>query len=85
MPALTEMKDAFKFADDLTINCEEFRKVAHSASNAAGLTDRHYADFIAAFGCDSLPISAKDSRIQDTALRTMSGADISTSSAPCES
>ncbi len=76
MPALTEMKGdhAFGFADDLTINCEEFRKVAQSASNAADLTDRHYADFIAAFGCDSLPISAKDSRIQDTALRTMSGA-----------
>ena len=58
----------------LTINCEEFRKVAQSASNAAGLTERHDADFIAAFGCDSLPISARDSRIQDTALRTMSGA-----------
>lgn len=74
MPALTEMKDAFKFDNDLTINCEEFRKVAQSASNAADFTNRHYADFIAAFGCDSLPISVKDSRIQDTALRTMSGA-----------
>ena len=74
MPTLTEMKDAFRFADDLTINCEEFRQVAQSAYNAADTTDRHYADFIAAFGCDSLPISAKDSRIQDTALRTMSGA-----------
>lgn len=76
MPALTEMKgdDAFGFADDLTVSCEEFRKVAHSACNAADITDRHYADFIAAFGCDSLPISVKDSRIQDTALRTMSGA-----------
>ena len=74
MPTLTKMKDAFRFADDLTINCEEFRQVAQSAYNAAGLTDRHYADFIAAFGCDSLPISAKNSRIQDTALRTMSGA-----------
>ena len=76
MATLTETKgdQAFGFADDLTINCEEFRKVAQSACNAADLTDRHYADFIAAFGCDSLPISAKDSRIQDTALRTMSGA-----------
>ncbi len=74
IPALTKMKDAFGFADDLTINCEEFRQVAQSAYNAAYLTDRHYADFIAAFGCDSLPISAKNSRIQDTALRTMSGA-----------
>lgn len=74
MPALTEMKDAFKFANDLTINCEEFRQVAQAAYNLAELTDRHYADFIAAFGCDSLPISAKNSRIQDTALRTMSGA-----------
>lgn len=74
MPHLTKMQDAFRFADDLTINYEEFRQVAQSAYNAANLTDRHYADFIAAFGCDSLPISAKDSRIQDTALRTMSGA-----------
>ncbi|MDE0144956.1 MAG: hypothetical protein OXI53_01400 [Nitrospira sp.] len=74
MPALIEKKDAFEFADDLTINCEEFRKVAQSAFNAADLRDRHYADFIAAFGCDILPISAKDPRIQDTALRTMSGA-----------
>ena len=74
MPALTGIKDAFSFDDDLKIHCEEFRKVAQSAYNAANLTDRHYADFIAAFGCDSLPISAKDSHIQDTALRTMSGA-----------
>lgn len=74
MLALTEKKDAFEFADDLTINCKEFRKVAQSASDAADLTDRHDADFIAAFGCDSLPVSAKNSRIQDTALRTMSGA-----------
>ncbi len=76
VPALTEMKGdhAFGFADDLTINCEEFRQVAQAACNAADLKDRHYADFIAAFGCDSVPISAKNSRIQDTALRTMSGA-----------
>ncbi len=74
MPALTEMKDAFLFAKNLTINCEEFRQVAQSAYNEADITDRHYADFIAAFGCDSLPVSAKDSHIQDTALRTMSGA-----------
>ena len=76
MPALTKMKGhhAFAFADDLTLTCGEFRKVAQSACNAADLTDRHFADFIAAFGCDSLPISPKDPRIQDTALRTMSGA-----------
>ncbi len=76
IPALAAMKDdpSFRFADDLTISCEEFRKVARSAYNAADLTDRHYADFIAAFGCDSLQVSAKDQRIQDTALRTMSGA-----------
>ena len=74
MPALKEMKDAFRFADDLTINCEEFRQVAQAAYHAADITDRHYADFIAAFGCDGLPISTKDPRIQDTALRTMSGA-----------
>ena len=76
MPTLIEMKDdpSFGFAKDLTINCREFREVAQSAFDTADLTDRHYADFIAAFGCDSHPISAKDPRIQDTALRTMSGA-----------
>lgn len=76
IPALAGMKGdpSFGFADDLTIHCEKFRKVAQSACKAANLADRHYADFIAAFGCESLPISAKDLRIQDTALRTMSGA-----------
>ena len=73
-PALARMKDAFRFGDDLTINCEEFRKVAQSASDAAALTDRQDVDFIAAFGCDGLPISDKNPRIQDTALRTISGA-----------
>ena len=76
MPALDKRKGdhAFAFANDLTISCKEFRGVAQSAFDSAGLADRHFADFITAFGCDSVPISAKDSRIQDTALRTMSGA-----------
>ncbi len=75
-PVLTKMKDdpSFRFADDLAISCEEFRGVAQSAFGTAGLSNRRFADFIAAFGCDVLPISAKDARIQDTALRTMSGA-----------
>ena len=74
MPTLTEMEGspAFKFADNPTINCEQFRKVAQSAYDAADLTDRHYADFVAAFGCDS--ISDKGSRVQGTALQTMRGA-----------
>ncbi len=77
-PALKEMHGdpSFEFADDLTINCEEFRGVAQSAFDTTSLSDRRFADFIAAFGCDSIPIpiSPKDERIQDTALRTMSGA-----------
>ncbi len=76
MPALRRMKGhpALSFADDLTLSCADFRRVALSACNAADPSDRRHADFMAAFGCDSHPISPKDPRIQDTALRTMSGA-----------
>ena len=75
-PALKEMNGdrSFEFAEDLAISCEDFREVAQSAFDTTSLTDRRFADFIAAFGCESVPISAKDDRIQDTALRTMSGA-----------
>ena len=76
LPALKKMKGhpAFAFADDLTLSCAEFRREAQSACQAAEPGDRRHADFMAAFGCDIHPVSAKDPRIQDTALRTMSGA-----------
>ena len=75
-PALEDMKDqpALKFAKNLNVSCEQFRVVTEKAQKAATFSARHEADFIAAFGCESLPISGKDSTIQDTALRTMSGA-----------
>ena len=75
MRAFTDMGNnpAFQFAKDLNIAPDEFRSVARSASGVATLQDRGYADFIAAFGCDGL--TGHDKRtIQDTALRTMSGA-----------
>ena len=76
MPVLKQMESnpALSFSDDLTMNREDFRCVAQDAHDKATFTDRNYADFIAAFGCDSLSISEKDPKIQDTALRTMSGA-----------
>ena len=75
MPALKTMDGdpALGFADDLTIGREQFRGVAQDAHHAATPTDRHFADFVAAFGSDSLSVSRKD-QVQDTALRTMSGA-----------
>lgn len=60
--------------DDLKISCEDFYLVARHAQDKATFTDHQYADFISAFGCESLPASEKDNDIQDTALRTMSGA-----------
>ena len=75
VPALTAMDDdpAFSFADDLTVDREQFRRVAYDAYRTATPSDRHFADFITAFGCDGLS-DAREDRIQDTALRTMSGA-----------
>ena len=75
MPALKTMDGdpALCFADDLTVGREQFREVAQAAQRVATLADRHFADFVAAFGCDSLSVPRKD-QIQDTALRTMSGA-----------
>lgn len=60
--------------NNLKISCENFYDVALDAQNKAIFTDHQYADFISAFGCESLPVSENNSDIQDTALRTMSGA-----------
>ena len=64
--------EAFEFADNLSISQEQFRDVAKAAQDAAKFDNQRSADFIAAFGCESLATS--DKKIQDTALRTMSGA-----------
>ena len=76
MPVLKKAQDqpALKFAKNLNVSCEQFRAVTNRAQASATLADRDEADFVAAFGCESLPISGKDPTIQDTALRTMSGA-----------
>ena len=65
---------AFAFADDLALPAEEFRAVARKAFAQASQTDRIFADFISAFGCEALTTSDRQPNIQDTALRTMSGA-----------
>ena len=76
IPPLKKAKDrqALNFAKNLNVSCERFREVTEGAKAAATPADRHEADFVAAFGCESVPISSKDPTIQDTALRTMSGA-----------
>ncbi|MCY4083104.1 MAG: hypothetical protein OXF54_22880 [Caldilineaceae bacterium] len=76
IPALTRGDngaiEAFTFANNLNVSPEQFRDVATAARNSAAFQSHRYADFIAAFGCESLV--TPDKRIQDTALRTMSGA-----------
>jgi len=66
---------ALHFADDLNVPLDRFRRVSLEAQAEATRGDREAADFAAAFGCDRLadPNSPKEA-LQDTALRTMSGA-----------
>ena len=63
---------ALEIGDDLTIPADEFRIQALNSAGAASPEDRAGADFIAAFGCDA--VADRRGRIQDTALRTLSGA-----------
>lgn len=63
----------FTFAADLNIAPKEFGAVASRAQSYASAKDRRYADFIAAFGCE-VAVTSDGKTIQDTALRTMSGA-----------
>ncbi len=61
--------------DDLSVAPEEFRDFVVDAARAASPSDRHWADFAAAFGCEATPDSTGSrTTIEDTALRTMSGA-----------
>ncbi len=76
MPVLKGMTGhpAFAFADDLRLSTGEFRAVAAAASSQTSPDDRTFADFVSAFGCEALTTLDKEPKIQDTALRTMSGA-----------
>lgn len=65
---------ALEFADNLSITTQEFCDVAKTAFKAASLSDRDFADYVVAFGSDVLVTDEKEPKIQDTALRTMSGA-----------
>lgn len=61
------------FGENLNVKPEKFREEAAAAQLQAQLQDRRHADFVAAFGCD-LHTTNDGKSIQDTALRTMSGA-----------
>jgi hypothetical protein len=66
---------AFARWDNLNVAPEEYRTYATDASRHASVADRRWADFAAAFACEATTTSdAKHPRVQDTALRTMSGA-----------
>jgi len=64
---------AFAFGDDLNVKPEVFTETIRQAAAMTHETaDRDWADFAAAFGCETL--TDDSGTIQDTALRTMSGA-----------
>lgn len=67
-----EKHEALAVGDNLTIPTGRFRSYA-KASVVESKTDRTWADFAAAFGCDQLRKEDKD-EILDTAFRTMAGA-----------
>ena len=63
----------FDFDKNLNVKPEQFKDVAETTQSKAQPQDRRYADFVAAFGCELYETRYRKS-IQDTALRTMSGA-----------
>jgi len=63
---------AFSLGKDLNVTSREFRAFAEEAVSASTRAERLWADFATAFACDAL--TNDDGKIQDTALRTMSGA-----------
>lgn len=62
---------AFTIKRDLTFEPGEFRQLARRALEQARPSDRSFADFLAAFGCEAY---LQNNEIALTALRTMSGA-----------
>ncbi len=68
-------REAFKIGDNLNLKSSDFRKHVLCAAEKARSSDsreRTDADFLAAFGCEAC--IEDDDIIQDTGLRTMSGA-----------
>ena len=59
---------AFEIANNLSVEPDKFRGDAENAQQEATIANRRYADFIAAFGCESLT-SPDKKKIQDTAIR----------------
>ena len=68
-----EATPEFDFNQNLNVDAEKFRKVAQDAQSRASSRNRRYADFVTAFGCEAA-VTRDGKSIQDTALRTMSGA-----------
>jgi hypothetical protein len=67
---------AFSLADNLNIDCSDFRAATRDAQTTASPAQRKYADFLASFGCESVessPGGKPTGKIADTAFRTMSG------------
>lgn len=66
---------AFTFANDLTVTPDNLREQAKQAQSAGNRQNRSHADFIAAFGSETVPRTERgmEGQIQDTAFRTMSG------------
>lgn len=66
---------AFGLRNDLVIETSVFGAMADEAARAATVAEREWVDYLAAFGSDGcLAKGTKASVIDDTALRTMSGA-----------
>ena len=68
-----ESTPEFDFAKNLNITPGQLKSEAAMARSRAQPDDRRHADFIAAFGCEIYETKDRKS-VQDTALRTMSGA-----------
>lgn len=67
----SESAEFNSLGDDLSVSPELFRSVAAAAAREATATNRRWADFVSAFGCE---MPGEEKTIDDTALRTMSGA-----------
>lgn len=64
---------ALSISKNLNLSPDQFRDIARQAQASARPEHRRHADFIAAFGNETAT-DPKGQQIQDTALRTMSGA-----------
>jgi hypothetical protein len=69
-----QINPALEIGPDLTLLPDEFRGHARRALELASPGQREFADFLAAFGCEACVGRDKKGFIEDTDLRTMSGA-----------